>query len=73
MLSQLIYSSYRLLVEICLWASLLYAMAFGWLIYDVFGAVLGLAAWLAFSSLIFGPILVLSDIRDRVKSIEQSR
>ena len=73
MLSQLIYSSYRLLLEICLWISLLGAVASGWMTYDALGAVAGLAAWLVFSSLTFGPVLVLTDIRERVKSIEQSR
>lgn len=73
MLSQLIYSFYSILSEICLWISLLAAVAVGWTTYDALGAAGGFAAWLVFSSLTFGPVLVISDIRDRVKSIEQSR
>ncbi len=70
MLSKLIVNSYKVLIEIALWCSLVLTLGMGIVTAGVIGLLIGGVAWLIFSALLFGAFLILIDIRDRVKSIE---
>ncbi len=70
MLSKIIINSYKLLIEIVLWLSLVAFVVGGWNIptsyYDTagfIGAIGGLIVWLIIAVIVFGAFLVLLDIR----------
>lgn len=71
-LSTLIVSAHGLLIEISLWLSLLLAVAFGFYMWGVGGAVVGLILWFIFTVFLVGPLLILQDIRKFVKRIEEN-
>ena len=78
MLSKFIVSSYKTVIEIALWLSLLVFIAGGWAgastaeFNSILGATAGAVLWFILAVVFFGAFLVLGDIRERVKSIEES-
>lgn len=76
MLSKIIVNSYKVFIEIALWASLLLFIIIGWNIgysSGIIGAILGVVLWFFGAVIFFGSFLVLVDIREKVKSIEASK
>jgi len=73
MLSRLIISSFETLIEVALWVLLLVGVLGGYNTYGVGGAVLGLIAWFLLSVVIFGVVLVLTDIHRHVQFLASSR
>jgi len=73
MLSKLVVSIYRVLLEIALWLLLIAGFIGGWQADGFFTAILGLLGAAIFGAVFFGAFLVLNDIRDRVKAIEERR
>ena len=81
MLSELIVNSYKILIEISLWLSLLLSIiggfGVGWQASSIFfggfvSVVVAVSIWFIFAVVVFGTFLVLEDIRQRVKNIETS-
>lgn len=74
MLSKIIVSSYAVFIEISLWLSLLLLVIGGWHFLSGFaGAIIGLAIWFVISAVFFGAFLILEDIREIVKRIEEAK
>jgi len=79
MLSKLIVSSYNMFIEISLWLSLVLLVVGGWAGASsadgsgILGAILGAVIWFVIAVVFFGAFLILGDIRERVKSIEESK
>jgi len=71
MLTQIILSSYEVLIEITLWVFLLICLVAGWYIWEgVLGAIYGLIVGFVFAVMFFGAFLVLHDIRKSVRALE---
>ena len=80
MLSRIIVSSFKQCIEIALWLSFLGSFILGWKISKLlFGSVsisgmfFGIVVWFAIAVGFFGALLVLEDLRERVKNIEASK
>lgn len=82
MLSKMIVNSYQILIEIALWLSLLAFVILGWQmraggfagsIMGFKGAIIWAVVWFIVAVVFFGGLLVLGDIRERVKKIESSK
>ena len=79
MLSKLIVSSYNMFIEVSLWLSLLMLVVGGWIgassadASGILGAIIGAIIWFVVAVVFFGAFLILGDIRDRVKKIEESK
>lgn len=70
MLSRFIVKSYRLLIEGMIWLLLIGAFASGWSARGIGGALGALLLAFLFCVAVFGTLLVLLDIRDSVKKLE---
>jgi hypothetical protein len=70
MLSKIIVSSYKILLEICIWLLLLGGFVWGWKMSGFFGAIIGLIGAFIFCVVLFGAFLTLLDIRQSVRAIE---
>ena len=73
MLSKIIVDSYKLFIEISLWLSLAVFFFGGAQAKGISGAIIGLILWFVFAVTFFGIFLVVTDIREKVKSIEASK
>ena len=79
MLTKLIVSSFRVVIEIVLWISLVSFCitgyyGSGWIGLDgVEGAIAGAIVWFFFAVFVGAIPLLLYDIRQRVKNIEESK
>ena len=78
MISSAIVSSYKQCIEIALWLSFLVSILVGWTIFTIFfgsffSMLIALASWFVIAVGFFGALLVLEDIRERVKNIEASK
>lgn len=73
MLSKLVVSLYKGLLEIALWLLLVAGFIGGWQADGFLTGILGLVGAAIFGAVFFGAFLVLNDIRDRVKAIEERR
>lgn len=73
MLSKLVVNIYTILLEIGLWLVLLLGAIAGWQAKGFLGAIGGLIAAAILGAVFFGAFLVLDDIRNRVKAIENQR
>ncbi len=71
MLSNIIVSSYKMLLEISLWLFLLMSIIAGWSAQGFLGAIVGLISGFVFAVMFFGAFLILSDIRTSVRNIEE--
>ncbi len=71
MLSKLVVNIYTVLLEIGLWLLLIAGFIGGWQAGGFLNAIGGLIAAAIFGAVFFGAFLVLNDIRDRVKNIEE--
>lgn len=70
MLSRFIIKSYRLFIEGMIWLLLVGAFISGWSARGIGGALGGLLLAFLFCVAVFGTLLVLLDIRDSVKKLE---
>lgn len=70
-LSKIVVKVYSILLEIGLWLLLLVGFLGGWQAGGFFGALGGLIGSAIFGAVLLGAFLVLNDIRDRVKAIEE--
>ncbi len=70
MLSNLIVSSYPLLLEIAIWVVLASSFVGGWIADGFLAAVAGLIGAFVFCIVIFGVFLVILDIQKSVRAIE---
>ena len=73
MLTKIIRELFEPLVEVILWISLLVALIGGWQANGLVGSFLALLIWLLMSVLFIGLALIIVDIRNAVKRIEDSR
>ncbi|MDZ7781521.1 MAG: hypothetical protein U5K56_00730 [Halioglobus sp.] len=73
MLSKLVVSLYRVLLEIALWVLLIVGFIGGWQADGLLTGILGLISAAIVGAVFFGAFLVIIDIRDRVKAIEERR
>lgn len=73
MLSKLVVSIYKVLLEIGLWLLLIAGFIGGWQADGLLTGIFGLVGAAIFGAVFFGAFLVLNDIRDRVKAIEERR
>lgn len=71
MLSKLIVTSYKILIEIAMWLILLIGFIGGWSQKGFLGAIGGLIVAFIFCVVFFGAFLVILDIQKSVKAIEQ--
>lgn len=71
MLSKFVVSIYKVLLEIGLWLMLISGFIGGWQADGFLTGILGLIGSAIFGAIFFGAFLVLNDIRDRVKAIEE--
>jgi len=71
MLSKFVVGVYKVLLEIGLWLLLIAGFIGGWQTDGLLTALLGLIGAAIFGAVFFGAFLVLNDIRDRVKAIEE--
>lgn len=71
MLSKLIVTSYRILIEVAMWLMLVIGFIGGWAQKGFFGAIGGLIVAFIFCVVVFGAFLVILDIQNSVKAIEQ--
>lgn len=72
MLSKFILSVYGLLIEVSLLVSLVAAVVTGFMFSDITGALIGFLIWMLASVTIFGVLLLLLDVRDRLSRIEST-
>ena len=79
MLSKLVVSSYAVLIEVSLWVSLVGVITGTWQLSkatsgegNILAAVFASVVWFVLSVVFFGGLLILNDIRQRVKDIEQT-
>lgn len=70
MLSRIVVSLYKVILEIGLWLVLLAGVIGGWQANGMLGALFGLVVVAILSAVFFGAFLVLSDIRQSVRAIE---
>ena len=73
MLSRIIVNVYAVLLEVGLWFLLLVGAIAGYSAKGFFGAIFGIVSAAIFGAVFFGAFLVLNDIRDRVKAIENRK
>ena len=73
MLKNLLVNSYGILIEISLWLLLLFSIIGGAMAAGIQGAIAGLLGAFLFAVLFAAPFLLIEDIRDKVKRIEQSK
>ena len=73
MLTKIIQKLFEPLIEVILWISLLIALIGGWLVGGLVGSLFALLVWLLTSVLFIGLTLIIVDIRNAVKRIEDSR
>ena len=73
MLSKIVVKLYTVLLEIGLWLILLVGLVGGWQANGFFGALGGLIGAAVFGAVFFGAFLVLDDIRNAVRSIEDRK
>lgn len=73
MLSKIVVNIYTALLELGLWLMLVLGLVIGWQAKGFPGAVGGAIASGIFGAVFFGAFLVLNDIRNRVKVIEDSK
>lgn len=70
MLSRIVVSLYKVILEIALWLVLLAGVIGGWKNGGFTGALVGLVVVAILSAVLFGAFLVLGDIRQSVRAIE---
>lgn len=73
MLSKIVVNLYTILLEIGLWLLLIGGFIGGWQAGGFLGALGGLISSAIFGAVFFGAFLVLNDIRNRVKAIEEKQ
>ena len=73
MLKKLVIESYNVLIEVALWLLIVVALFGGYGIYGVMGAVGGLIGAFLFMIIFIAPFIVIVDIRNIVKRIEQAK
>ena len=73
MLKSLLINCYSVLIEIALLALFIGALVVGYTVDEVRGAIIGLIAAFLFAVLIVSPFLLIEDIRNRVKRIEEAK
>ena len=73
MLTKIIRELFEPLMEVILWISLLGALIGGWQANGLVGSLIALLVWLLASVLFVGLALIIVDIRNAVKRIEDSR
>ena len=73
MLTKIIQKLFEPLIEVILWVSLLAAVIGGWQANGLMGSLLALLIWLLTSVIFIGLALIIVDIRNAVKRIEDSR
>lgn len=73
MLSKLIVSSYAMLLEISIWLILVGSLIGGWSAKGFGGAIGAFVATFIFCVVVFGAFLILSDIRQSVRAIEEKQ
>lgn len=71
LLSKMVVNLYAVLLEIGLWLFLIGGFIGGWQAGGFLGAIGGLIGAAIFGAVFFGAFLVLNDIRDRVKVIQE--
>lgn len=71
MLGRIIVSFYSTLLEISIWLILISSFAGGWYANGLSGAFMSLLAAFVFCVVFFGAFLVLLDIRQSVRTIEE--
>ena len=69
---RVIIRSYDVLAEVALWVLLIVATAIGYFQAGVAGALIGFGVSFVFSVMAFAPILMISDMRGSLKSIDAS-
>jgi len=72
MLSNIIVSSYAVLLEIAIWIILVVSFFGGWQLNGFFGAIFTLLMTFIFCVVFFGAFLTLLDIRQSAKGIERN-
>jgi Na+/serine symporter len=72
-LTKTVTSFYAILLEVSLWLTLLFSVIAGWQYKGILGVVGASIAWIVFAGTFFGIFLVISDIRERVKRIEEAK
>ena len=70
-LSKLIVKMYGVILEVGLWVLLLAALVGGWQANGFLGAIGALVIVAVLASVLFGAFLVINEIRDRVKAIDE--
>ncbi len=73
MLTRMIRELFEPLIEMILWISLVVALVGGWKANRLLGSLFALLIWLLTSVLFIGLALIIVDIRNAVKRIEDSR
>ena len=73
MLTRMIRELFEPLIEMILWISLVVALVGGWGANGLLGSLIALLIWLLTSVLFIGLALIIVDIRNAVKRIEDSR
>jgi len=73
MLSKIVVNMYSVLLEIGLWLILIAGAIVGWQAKGFIGAIGGIVGAAIFGAVFFGAFLVLDDIRNRVKVIENKK
>ncbi len=72
-LSKIVVNVYAVLLEAALWLFLIAGFISGWAYKGFFGAIIGVIFFGIFGAAAFGALLVLNDIRDRLKNIESTK
>jgi len=73
MLSKIVVNMYSVLLEIGLWLILIAGAIGGWQASGLIGAIGGIVGAAIFGAVFLGAFLVLDDIRNRVKAIENKK
>lgn len=73
MLTKIIVDAYSMLIEISLWLLLFIGFFGGWYAGGFLGAVAGLIIAFVFGAMFFGAFMILGDIRNLVRSIENKK
>jgi hypothetical protein len=73
MLSKIVVNVYTVLLEVSLWLMLLVGAIGGWQAKGFLGMLVGVVLAAIFGAVFFGAFLVLDDIRNRVKAIENKK
>ncbi len=72
-LSKFIIAAYKPLIEIALWVTLLLLLIAGDYAGGFVGLIIGGVLWLIIATVLFGALLLLIDIQERVRNIETQK